>query len=808
MGISGYYKFDEDGNVQVGATDTIPFSEVQKARIAFAGADAKNDVWPALQYVFIGASSASKLANKYPDKSFTAKQPAPPIKIKPEKWACNVPFETHWEKYKNAGNVLNASGGKIPSYKVEYMVEGWLPLDDQKNVWYSHGLSMPLDELVKKNTSKFAYVTNDKKFVYSHVAKFGYSQLSVVKTETFKNGMYKKYPHYIKWDIPETVPEPVEEETPVPEPVNIAAQKGYRCIQCGHGGTNTDCECCTYKMHCIQCGQTGCVCCKSCDSYPCECTTKAKAKIVAPKITAGACHCLGCLESKGQIKINWVNDSSNNAPYTPKKAGQGSSDDAPWVKRGIKISAVTTSTSWKKIWRIDDNIDVCTAAADFYILEAISAGAVNNISGEYKKKYNEYSGRYDTVGTVETVPVHTWGPAYDHNPGWQTFNLKMMAASMLDQLSAKLASSFSEYCHMAIGGELRHHRAIAGDVLTAGERMSAWVGWKKVVEKIGPEQAMKDAAELFRESNWRSSYGGKKWAMACDIMVMYLTGQINDRIFVDRVFNLEHNCGSLLNKIEWKYHNDQGWNHNHVKTTVLPAHGSDPTDWKTLFKVASPVVRRMFTEYWDYMNKYRTHPFHKVCCKTSWEEVKNPGIVYWFHKCKYCNSNVHKGHDFACSYAQSGFSGPDQLIADSKTYKVDEADFPMIDPDQQYPVAADGSLNMDAPIKVNMSCNWCGSRGAIKTLKLSQWLSKEYVVAKPKCYKNHTSDYWIKNYGYTMKLNIQGNIHNPGMIKGEDSYKFGGDQMIAWLNSMFMGNSKIKNQLAELSGQKVLVTSG
>lgn len=51
--------------------------------------------------------------------------------------------------------------------------------------------------------------------------------------------------------------------------------------------------------------------------------------------------------------------------------------------------------------------------------------------------------------------------------------------------------------------------------------------------------------------NWLGSYGGKKWAKITDIALQYFTGELSPMLFVDAVFNLSHNSGSVFGKYNW-----------------------------------------------------------------------------------------------------------------------------------------------------------------------------------------------------------------------------------------------------------------
>jgi phosphohistidine swiveling domain-containing protein len=58
---------------------------------------------------------------------------------------------------------------------------------------------------------------------------------------------------------------------------------------------------------------------------------------------------------------------------------------------------------------------------------------------------------------------------------------------------------------------------------------------------------------LLNNYKWGRSYGGKKWANICGILLNYLKGLTSDLLFVDAVFNLTHNTGSVFGKYGYMY---------------------------------------------------------------------------------------------------------------------------------------------------------------------------------------------------------------------------------------------------------------
>ncbi|MEA2701682.1 MAG: pyruvate, orthophosphate dikinase [Candidatus Parcubacteria bacterium] len=55
-------------------------------------------------------------------------------------------------------------------------------------------------------------------------------------------------------------------------------------------------------------------------------------------------------------------------------------------------------------------------------------------------------------------------------------------------------------------------------------------------------------SQVFKKRRWSSSFGGAKWAAIADALYDFLSGVTNPAVFIDRVFDLRHNGGSLFDK--------------------------------------------------------------------------------------------------------------------------------------------------------------------------------------------------------------------------------------------------------------------
>lgn len=268
-------------------------------------------------------------------------------------------------------------------------------------------------------------------------------------------------------------------------------------------------------------------------------------------------------------------------------SGMGMRRQLPWEARGILVDARNHEqwADWKSVWGINpEEHHVVRAAADYYLLEAIEAGLVGTTNGEGDVRRD--------IADSDFMRV-----------------IRREAGEMMADLVQVWDPILMSYTHMAVGGELRHHQSVGGEVLPDQNRDAAWSGWKLIFEAVGPD-ALTDAAELFREFTG-GSFGGNPWAEAAEILHARITGKISPRLFLDRIFNAQHNGGCLLNKVSWKGDklkygdkDGQGVSLSELTYNVLPAHGAEPEpDYRTLLAYASEDVRRLFNDSYAYAGK-------------------------------------------------------------------------------------------------------------------------------------------------------------------------------------------------------------
>lgn len=291
------------------------------------------------------------------------------------------------------------------------------------------------------------------------------------------------------------------------------------------------------------------------------------------------------------------------------------------------------------------NIDVGSAAADFYLLESMAYDVANprpftvadvdgynfsqlnsaqllkliGVSGpKTVEKFVEKHGESVDSSAALTAQYEKWKHVLAPNvPTDKSLAaIKQEASDLLYAGLEVLAPTFREYMHYANCSELSYHNkfstAFDSDVGLNG----AALGWMVLVDHVGGGEAARIAAELFRDKKpsgakaWGNSYGGPKWAVGADVLSYFEDGKMvkgnkpfGPKLFVDRLFSLQHNTGSILNKVVWNYHgnaSNEGYGCNNL-IPLLDAHHN--SNWMLLRRCASDEVRAMLDDYWTITNR-------------------------------------------------------------------------------------------------------------------------------------------------------------------------------------------------------------
>lgn len=342
----------------------------------------------------------------------------------------------------------------------------------------------------------------------------------------------------------------------------------YRCTdhcncatatQCGHKVLHTKyicvddvCNnCCSTHTFCAHCGRMHdvtrvriCRSCDQCDRAGCSCDDHD-----------GDCDCKKC--------------------WTP-------TEPDPWTARGIYVEDLPIQDINLNQWK---QIDPVTAMAHFYLLS-----------------YFEIP--FNMGGRTEDAD---WGQGLLNDALIEYNAIVREAQTMRDELVRTLDKPFFDYLDYAIGGEIRHHRNIGRDRVLTTERVAAWGQWRSLRERAGVD-AIKDAANLFRDGTMRDGFGGENWAVAADILHARAAGTLEPWLFVDRVFTLEHNNGCILNKVGWREDhksrvNVQSAGYLAYCRIIGDAHAAAEPDLELLLYFADEKVGSLFSEWWKARNR-------------------------------------------------------------------------------------------------------------------------------------------------------------------------------------------------------------
>jgi hypothetical protein len=393
--------------------------------------------------------------------------------------------------------------------------------------------------------------------------------------------------------------------------------------------TNFGCETCEDSGY--SCSDCGCPNCEGKEGY-CECCAECGETPEYCNCYCGECGELrdGCGCSDGFF---------------------GESVVAPWEQRGHNVISFGATSNWSSVWPnlMPGDVDPVMEAANFYLLEALSNGIIGDVKIiDFDLEVSESDLQDFKVEDVDSFMEKRnqyVNSLLENDPLMKLSVEAKKAAEYLASRVEVLDKIFVEYFHVACAGEARHHRAIGNRILDGpGHRNRAWAGWRKVYEAVGNE-AVKDLADLFDEFN-SDSYGGPKWAEAAMVLYNRLenklgpTDLINKKMFIDRVWTLEHNGGCFLNKLEWAILNSKKYSISEIKSQVLDIHASHEPSWKKLFILSDDETQKIALSYWNALNEYR--------------EINNlePNTDFLFKEvatlCSWCGKNMNIGHGHLC----------------------------------------------------------------------------------------------------------------------------------------------------------------
>jgi len=131
-----------------------------------------------------------------------------------------------------------------------------------------------------------------------------------------------------------------------------------------------------------------------------------------------------------------------------------------------------------------------------------------------------------------------------------------------DALVNEYSPQVVNYVTQAVAGELR----FAVDYKLGGYKLPKWLkdavgddawgqpraaGQEAILEAakkqgLSPVQFAKEASRIFSQPGWDGVYGGKKWAAISDAITHYYEGNMTKTAWLDHVFDLQHNGGSIF----------------------------------------------------------------------------------------------------------------------------------------------------------------------------------------------------------------------------------------------------------------------
>lgn len=519
---------------------------------------------------------------------------------------------------------------------------------------------------------------------------------------------------------------------------------------------------------CENCEQAPCECCNDCECYPCKCCNGCGYLV-------DDCTCC-CECGEPGYDCTCCGDCGEHECVC---GIHGSSKQAPWVTRGDKVERTNRlALSWENVWpEVDVTIDPVQKAADFYLLEAIHSRIVFSYEPiSLVRNRSKDEEMLNILGVTDAKKRALFLREQrqqirklKQSPRYVLAQLEQTALRMQEALITTLDTVFVAYTHMAIAGEVRHHRAIGGRELPEC-RDSAWAGWRDIYESVGV-QAILDVRDLFLEMD-DGSYGGEPWANAAYVLYQREKGLFgptelsNAKIFVDRIFSIEHNGGALLDKVEWARNNPKGWGVGEIKK-ALDAHASNPPDLVLLARIASRPVNNLFMQY---LKAGVGNSNNREI--TDWIELLDKEPVY---RCRVCNSDAMRGHGIRCLNRRTIVEGEDILNAGdfSVRWSKDEV-LDQYFHKESYPVNPDFSINLsyEGSVVLDISIHSSGYNDC-KTFNLPIQellnLSLTDIIEDMRRFKESPyANVYVERFGYTfghVRMDPQDTVMYDSIIK-------------------------------------------
>ena len=138
--------------------------------------------------------------------------------------------------------------------------------------------------------------------------------------------------------------------------------------------------------------------------------------------------------------------------------------------------------------------------------------------------------------------------------------LMVAAANLHDKIAIGTAGLFSCYLLYAVATEIetlspeelsrpnrRLHKELTNLFGNQRDAHEVFAGLRKM-EKVLLVKYLRLTARIFRDENWMGGFGGEPWAKIAETTRDFLRGKLTHPVFIDHVFDLRHNGGTLFDK--------------------------------------------------------------------------------------------------------------------------------------------------------------------------------------------------------------------------------------------------------------------
>lgn len=269
--------------------------------------------------------------------------------------------------------------------------------------------------------------------------------------------------------------------------------------------------------------------------------------------------------------------------------------EALFKKHGIEISDAKDYSAddnpylWKDAWSLSPQIhDPIEMAASFYTLQWLKLQLeplVSSVWNDHSEEVIKNAGKRLNLNDEQIATRIVDGEKKHRDSVTPEYKLHRDVTRYLDIWCEDNEFWISRFIAMVCGGELRHHNDCKGENALSYVKTTAWLLWLGYQEIVGVEPSWEKALEMFKSDDWETGYGGDNWAAGIELLMKwneYLLSKdnrANSRIFIDRVFNLEHNGGSYFSKLEdfWAK-NEHGLSIDDLSLKILPMHSGDDPD--------------------------------------------------------------------------------------------------------------------------------------------------------------------------------------------------------------------------------------